>query len=120
MWIEHLLNKAYVCSNLSDQFEEELKKSTSLLKDEALYLTNAIFCNYDELNEFAQMHQGIQNGTHHPLSNFKLFEIHFNLFNLIKFFWKIERDILFWWSEYWDPDKFLYEYIIRVSIHQII
>jgi len=75
-----------VCINLVDKFEDEVKKATSLLQDEALYLTNAIFCNYDELNEFAQMHQGIQSGSQHPLSSFKLFEIHFNLFNLIKFF----------------------------------
>ena len=72
-----------VTKSMLETFDDEVKQAKFLSREEAIYLTNAVFYNYSELNTHAK-----NNTSNKPSSVFTstLLEIHSNLFKLIQFF----------------------------------
>lgn len=105
-----------VTRNLQEDFEEQIAQSRSLLKHEALYLTNAVFCNYLELDDFGRNRRLNQENDKYRLRNNTLLDIHLSIFELVQYFCKCEKQILEACGHSANSAQFLYEYTIRVSL----
>ena len=85
---------ALATQQLQELFEEDIARAGSLPKQQAVYLTNGVFCNYTELAAGATSRRGPQPGGKLQLAGSTVLEIHHLLFELVQYFCRVDKSIL--------------------------